>query len=71
MIAAHLAKAEEAVAIGERNISRQRRLIDQLERDGHDVAAARALLATFEESQALHVFDMDRLRRELARSPMT
>jgi hypothetical protein len=65
---AHLVDAEEAVEQGERHLSRQRRLIASLERNGHDPGAAYALLATFEDSQALHVFDRDRLRRELAQA---
>ena len=65
---AHLVQAEKAVEQGERHLARQRRLIASLERDGHDAKAAYALLATFENSQALHVFDRDRLRREWAQA---
>ena len=65
---AHLVKAEDAAEQGERQLSRQRRLIASLERDGHDAKAAYALLATLEESQALHVFDRDRLQREWAQA---
>jgi hypothetical protein len=64
---ARLAQAEQHVAQGERHITRQRELIAELERDGHDVtaASARDLLRLFEELQIMHVADRDRYRREL------
>jgi hypothetical protein len=40
-------------------------LIAELERDGHETVEARALLETFEELQAQHIADRDRLRREV------
>lgn len=49
MLAQHLAEAEEHVVSGRRAIIRQRELILDLERDGHEAAEARRLLATFEE----------------------
>jgi hypothetical protein len=63
---ARLATAERHVKLGERHLSRQRELVAYLIRYGRDAAAAEALLATFEQSQALHVADRDRLRDELA-----
>ncbi len=62
-----LALAERHVADGERVVARQRAIVAELERDGHDATAAQArqLLAQFEELLALHVGDRDRLRREL------
>jgi Spy/CpxP family protein refolding chaperone len=62
----HLFQAEEHVALGEQHISRQRELIAELDRDGHDTKEARQLLATFEQLQALHVEDRDRLRRKIS-----
>lgn len=62
----HLTQAERHIATGERNLSQQRALLRELERDGHDTSAARALLGSFEELQALHLADRDRLRAELA-----
>jgi ATP-dependent protease HslVU (ClpYQ) peptidase subunit len=59
----HLAQAESHVAQGERQIARQKQIIATLE---GDVAHARELLAKFEEVQALHVADRDRLEKELA-----
>ncbi len=66
----HLALAERHVAEGERVVARQREIVAELERDGHDAAAAQArqLLAQFEELLALHVADRDRLRKELGLS---
>jgi hypothetical protein len=61
----HLAEAEDHVAVGMQHIARQRELIAQLERDGHDVTQARALLEQFEQLQEMHVADRDRLRRSL------
>ena len=61
----HLAQAEDHVALGERHLADQRALIAELTRDGHDISQAKELLATFEQTQLLHVEDRDRLRKEL------
>ena len=61
----HLAMAERHVARGEQIVARQRELVAELERDGHDVREAMALLKQFEALQALHVADRDRLRAEV------
>jgi hypothetical protein len=65
----HLAQAERHVAEGEQHIARQRALIAELARDGHDTALAVELLHEFERTQAGHVADRDRLRAELANTP--
>jgi hypothetical protein len=64
---ARLAQAEEHVAKGEGHVARQREIIAELERDGHEALATKAkdLLRLFEEVQAQHVADRDRYRREL------
>lgn len=62
----HLAQVERHVAQGEAIIARQRRIVSELERDGHDAGEARDLLAQFQEMQAQHITHRDRLRRELA-----
>jgi len=62
----HLRLAEEHVAAGERSIARQRQVIRELERDGHDSTNAHELLEQFEEIQAMHVQGRDRLVDELA-----
>ena len=70
-IADHLAQAERHVVAGERTLAHQRGLVAELERDGHDTSQARALLVQFEELQALHISNRDRLRRELAALPQS
>jgi hypothetical protein len=65
LIVEHLAQAERHVAEGQQHIERQRQIIRELERDGHDLAIAEALLTQFEEMQLLHISDRDRLRVEL------
>jgi hypothetical protein len=42
----HLAQAERHVSQGERHLSRQREIIADLERDGHDSSVAQALSRT-------------------------
>ena len=61
----HLALAERHVAEGERHVARQRDLVAELERDGHETGMARALLQKFEELLAIHKADRDRLRHEV------
>ncbi|MET0407234.1 MAG: hypothetical protein ABW006_02570 [Hyphomicrobium sp.] len=65
MIERHLAQAE----MHESHLARQKAIVAELERDGHEEAtqAARDLLATFELTQQSHVEDRDRLREELAK----
>ena len=69
MIREHLAQAERHVSEGERHVARQREIVATLERDGHDTVAARATLTQFEELQAMHVADRDRLLGELIADP--
>jgi len=62
-----LAQCEKHVAQGEAHVRRQRVLVAKLERDGHDdAAAARDLLAIFEELQQMHVAHRARLVKQLA-----
>ena len=60
-----LALAEEHVALGAKNVARQREIIAELERDGHDATQAWELLAQLEQLQAMHVADRERLLGEL------
>jgi hypothetical protein len=62
----HLAMAERHVTEGEIHLSRQRALVAEWDRDGHDTADARAILATMLETQRLHVEDRDRMLKELS-----
>jgi hypothetical protein len=65
MLKRHLAQAEEHIAMGDKNIARQREVIVQLERDGHDTASARNFLREFEQLQPMHIAERERLLREL------
>ena len=53
------------MAEGVQHIVRQRTVIADLERHGHDTKQARALLAQFQATQALHIADRDQLKKEL------
>ena len=64
MIEKHLAQAEQHVAEGERHITRQRQIIAELERDGHNAGSAKELLTIFEGTQAILNADRDRLKEE-------
>lgn len=61
----HWVIAERHVLQGECHVARQREIIAELEREGHDAAASIKLLQQFQEMQALHIADRDRLRKEL------
>jgi hypothetical protein len=65
MLVEHLAQAARHVAAGERYVERQRRIVAHLKREGRDVREASDLLLQFEEMQALHMAEWDRLRKEL------
>jgi hypothetical protein len=66
-LARHLAEAEEDVISSRRTIIRQRELILDLERDGHETGEAKRLLATFEEVLRLHMADRDTCQKLFAR----
>ena len=66
MLRRHLAEAKAHVEMGSKTLARQRELIAELERDGHDSTQARAMLKQFEEVQAMHITDRERILRELA-----
>ena len=68
IIADHLVQAERHVSEAQAHIKRQRELVAELERDGHDTGEARRLLDNFIALEAAHVADRDRLRGELAKA---
>lgn len=68
ILIAHFEQAERHVREGRQHIDRQRRVVAELERDGHPSEMSRELLDTFEQLQAQHVADRDRLAAELARN---
>jgi hypothetical protein len=65
MLRDNLAMDDRHIASGNRVVTRQRQLIDELKADGHDTREALALLARFEDMLALHLSDRDRLIDEL------
>jgi hypothetical protein len=65
-ILARLSVARRHIRTGDRNIARQRKVVAELERDGHVSLEAKRLLGRFEELQELHIADRDRLEAELA-----
>ena len=66
VIQEHLELANRHVADGEKHVARQKQILAELEREGHDPEQARELLAVFEETLAIYVADRERLERELA-----
>src|SRR5262245_52936872 len=64
IIRQHLLQAERHVAQGALHLARQEALIAKLERGGHDLKAARTILATLRETQALHQQGRERLLQE-------
>ncbi|MBV8534283.1 MAG: hypothetical protein JO128_01750 [Alphaproteobacteria bacterium] len=66
MLLEHLAMANRHVEKGERHVRRQRELVAELERDGHNTVEAKKLLEQFEKLQEMHKADRDRIERELA-----
>jgi len=68
MVRQHLEQAERHVSEGERHIARQREIVAEPKGAGRIYQAAIDLLAQFENMQASHIADRDRLRKELASS---
>jgi hypothetical protein len=61
-----LTQAEAHVAKGQERIALQLEIIAELEREGHDTAPAKDMLASFEKTQAMHVANRDRIASLLA-----
>ncbi|MBV8806488.1 MAG: hypothetical protein JO042_15635 [Sinobacteraceae bacterium] len=61
----HLTQAERHIAEGVVCLERQRDLIADLARGGHDTSQAEVLLLEFEHSQTLYVASYDQIREEL------
>jgi len=62
----HLRQAKQHAWVGLQHIRRQREIVEELERDGHDATMARTLLKTYEGTQKMHEADVQRLTKELA-----
>ena len=60
----HVARAEESVMKGELQIARQRKLIEDLSRDGHRTTEAVVVLERYEENHAKLIEDWEKLRAE-------
>lgn len=65
MLLDHLEKARSHVAEGDSHIAKQKIILAEFQRDGHDMADARRLLDNFEDSQKAHVADLERILDEL------
>ena len=65
---ADLEKAERDIRHGEERIAQQQRLIDELRRDGHDIAEAEKLLWTLQQSLETWRAHRDTIHRLLANS---
>jgi len=61
-----LTQAEAHVAKGQERIALQLEIIAEPEREGHDTAPAKDMLASFEKTQAMHVANRDRIASLLA-----
>jgi hypothetical protein len=55
------------VAEARQHIVRQRQIIFELRRCGHNTTTAQAVLATFKATLRAHIEDRDRLKAELSR----
>jgi hypothetical protein len=60
-----LAQAQRDAAEGRRSIAHQEALLARIERDGHNAAEARKILAALRDAQTLHEQEVERLLREL------
>lgn len=60
-----LEQADRHIAEGRAHIANQTALIAELERDGHDTASAKELLATLHQSQQMHEDHRALIVREL------
>jgi hypothetical protein len=66
LVVTSLQAAEDRIAIGARQISRQRDLVSRLEREGQDTTNAITSLMAMQRAQESLLFHRERLRAELA-----
>jgi hypothetical protein len=66
LIITSMQAAEDRVAIGARQISKQREFVSRLEREGKDATDATAELRELQRTQESHVADRDELLVKLA-----
>jgi hypothetical protein len=61
----HLSRAERYVGRDQRFLTRQRRIVANLERGGQDSIRSKYLLRLFEQMLAIHLAHRDRVRDQL------
>ena len=66
LIVTALQAAEDRIAVGARQIWKQRGLVSRLEREGEDTTKATALLREMQRTQESHTAHRDQLRAKLA-----
>jgi hypothetical protein len=66
LIVTSLQAAEDRIAIGARQISKQREFVSRLEREGRNTTDATSLLREMQRTQELDVAHRDELRAKLA-----
>jgi hypothetical protein len=66
MLEEYLRQARAHVERGKEHVIRQRALVEELERDGHDTTMARLLLRTFEETEGMLLADVEQRVKDLA-----
>ena len=64
--AQHLSNLVDYLIAGARHIERQKGLIKELERDGHDTAQAQQTLKQMEELHKIYLSEKNRLLKEVA-----
>jgi hypothetical protein len=62
----HLTLGRSHIALGKEHLLQQHAVIRELEEAGQDTTLAANLLRTLEQSQVMHIADVDRLEKKLA-----
>jgi hypothetical protein len=63
MLLDHLEEAQRHISNGARLLERERAILEEQRRDGHDIKQAEALLQTMEELQQVHIDHLDLIRQ--------
>lgn len=66
MLMQHLNQADSHIAQSDRHITRQREIVAELQRHGHDAHSAIDLLKLFEQTHETHLAGRERLWDELS-----
>jgi hypothetical protein len=62
---AELSRAEAHIANGQARTAQQRKIIAELDLEGHDTVPAKDMLASFEKTLAMHIANRDRIAGKL------